>query len=177
MKKLIFIFLSLLITAWIAGCSENDCPLNSNSMNQVAFFDSKTGEAVSLLDTLTVTAIGTDSVLINRETNASILSLPLNYKEDETCYIFTYTGARYDTIPLTADKDTIIKSIVVSRDTIGIFHTNRQHFLSVDCGLMNYFHLDSVWSTHHLIDSTRIIDADINEYEKTNIKIYLASDD
>ncbi len=177
MRKTVLFFLTLLATAWIAGCSENDCPLNSNSMNQVAFFNSKTGQAVSLLDTLTVTAIGTDSILINRETKASVLSLPLSYKGNETRYIFTYTGARYDTIPLTTDKDTIIKRMVVSRDTIGVFHTNRQHFLSVECGLMNYFHLDSVWSTHHLIDSTRITDADINEYEKTNINIYLTSGD
>ena len=47
-------------------------------------------------DSLTVTAFGTDSVIINRETSVHAVSLPLRYAEETTVIVLHYTDAYKD---------------------------------------------------------------------------------
>ena len=53
-------------------------------MAQFNFYRMSEGEteAIQLLDTLTVTAVGTDSVLINRDVSAQGIQIPLSYAYD-----------------------------------------------------------------------------------------------
>lgn len=174
MKQILSFLLIVFCLSWIVGCSENDCSLNNNPMNSISFMDSKTKKPVTFLDTLTVTTLGTDSILINRMTKTSKLSLPLRYEGGTTSYVFKYTMVRYDTIATTPklEIDTIITT---ARDTIGMNYTDEKHFISLDCGIAAYFNLDSLWSTRYLIDSVRIVNPAIDENEKTNIEIYFKS--
>lgn len=171
MKRILPFILTGICLVWLAGCSESDCPLNNNPMNSISFMNSATGKALTLTDTLTVTALGTDSILINRMRGTSKLSLPLRYEGGETSYVFKYTKVKYDTLQLKPLKiDTII---TVFKDTIGMTYTDRKHFLSMDCGIVTYFNLESIRTTRHLIDSVRLLNPAIDEYEKTNIEVYL----
>lgn len=42
------------------------------------------------LDSLTVTALGTDSIIINNQKKVHTLSLPLRFTSDSTVFIFYY---------------------------------------------------------------------------------------
>lgn len=172
MKRILPVILTLAGLIGIIGCSESDCPLNNNPMNLISFMDSQTGKAFTLADTLTVTALGTDSTLINRITKASTLTLPLRYEGGETSYIFKYSIVNRDTVTLGNGKDTILINISTLRDTISMTYTDEKHFLSMDCGILTYFDLKTIGTTNHLIDSVRIINPEINEIEKTNIEVY-----
>ena len=57
-----------ILTVTIISCDSNDCPLNNVVYSTYGFYvNTADGEAkVSVMDTLTVVAAGTDSILINR---------------------------------------------------------------------------------------------------------------
>ena len=46
------------------------------------------------LDSLTITALGTDSIILNNEKNVHTLMLPLRYTSDTTVFIFRYDPKR-----------------------------------------------------------------------------------
>lgn len=50
------------------------------------------------LDSLTVTAYGTDSIIINNQKKVHDISLPLRYTEDSTKLIFKYSRTKSDTM-------------------------------------------------------------------------------
>lgn len=177
MKRILFLVLTLGGLIWIVACSESDCPLNNNPMNVIGFFDSNTGKAITLNDTLTVTAFETDSILINRISKAGSLTLPLRYEGGKTSYVFDYTIVQRDTIPRPGREDSIHIRISHRKDTISMTYTDEKHFTSMDCGILTYFNLKSIQATNHLIDSARIINPVINEVEKTNIELYFRTAD
>lgn len=72
------------------------------------------------LDSLTITALGTDSIILNNEKNVHTLMLPLRYTSDTTVFIF-----RYD--PKRREKDF---------DTLYIVQQNTPYFQSMECGYM-----------------------------------------
>lgn len=177
MKRILLVISMFAGLVWIVACSESDCPLNNNPMNTIGFYDSNTGKAMTLGDTLTVTAFETDSVLINRISNAKSLSLPLRYEGGKTSYVFDYTIVLRDTFPRPGKEDSIDITIFHRKDTIGMTYTDEKHFLSMDCGILTYFNLKSIQTTNHLIDSVRIINPAINEIEKTNIEVFFRTAD
>ncbi len=147
MKSLPYFLLLLLI----AGCSSSDCTLSNRSYVYMLFYD-EDNAAMTLTNTITVTAAGTDSILVNSESSATQLELPLSYTNETDTFVMQYTS--------------------IMLDSIFVRHTNIPHFLSMDCGLGMYYHLDSVWSTHNAIDSIKIINPDIDYDEAEHIKIW-----
>lgn len=106
-----------------------------------------------IIDLVTVTALETDSVIINRKAEAQSLSLPLRYGKEETSLVLHY---------LNQGKE----------DTITVLHTNTPYFLTLDCGFQMKQEITSVKHTAHLIDSITISHPDANNYGKENLKIY-----
>lgn len=151
---------SILRTCWIgawllvalSACSESDCSIEGQPTARFSFFDSRTHSQVSLFDSLTVTALGTDSVLLNREKGIDHLSLPLSYTESTTRFVLHYTHTL--------------------RDTLTVSHLNRPHFISMDCGISMFHTLEHVAHTTVLIDSVCLTNPDINDHEKENYRIY-----
>ena len=148
MRKLtIAILTSLLVMA----CASIDCPVN-NLVETVYTLQKSDGTPDTMgVDTLWVwaeRADGNSSLLINRlcGPKATQFRIPVSYTQTE------------DIITLEA-TDTIGTSW---EDTIWVTKDNRPHFEGVDCKA-SYFHtIQSVRSTHDLIDTVIINNTEVN---------------
>lgn len=134
---------------------EEDCSMNARAMMQCNLFqiDEETNEKNSIaLTTLTITAFGTDSVIINKESNVSKLSLPLRFSADSTVLVFHYQ--------------------LEPSDTIVVRHYNTPYFLSMDCGYQMKQSIKSVSYTRHQLDSIYIANKEANIYGTENLKLF-----
>lgn len=156
MKGIFFILLFHTILSCFLSCSENDCSLGGRPSARFTFLNSKNGKVINLFDSLTVTALGTDSILLNRGKAINHIILPLSYVNQETTFILHYTR--------------------FLRDTIWVTHENFPHFISIDCGVSMFYHLRQIQYTTFLLDSILLVNPDINDNEKENCRIYYTPD-
>ena len=130
MKNLIRIFLILLLSVVLSvstvRCSdENDCSLAGRPMMYCTFksIDKTLVPNVianDTLDSLTITALGTDSIILNNEKKVHKVMLPLRYTSDSTIFILRYDPVRnWD-----------------NADTLYIVQQNTPYFQSMECGYM-----------------------------------------
>ena len=144
------------ILSVVISCSEEaDCSMATRAMMQCYFYtlDPET-EVVSndTLDSLTVTAFGTDSIIINNQKKVHDLSLPLRYTADSTVLVFRYST------PLT--------------DTLIVYQTNTPYFLSMDCGYQMKQSIKDVNYSRHSLDSIRIVNKEAGIYGTENLKLF-----
>lgn len=155
-RTVILLILASSFLGSFSACSEEeDCSLATRAMLNCNIFtiDEVTGAVVKdTLDMLSVTALGTDSVIINRQEQVKDLILPLRYTEETTTLIF-----RYD--------DTLSDTLVIS-------HSNTPYFLSMDCGYQMKQELKSIAYSRHLLDSIYISNAEVGIYGTENIKLF-----
>lgn len=123
MKKLIKLLFVLMIAYPLAGiafsaCSEeSDCSMTGRPMVHayIYTYDRENNQVLNdTLDSLTVTAFGTDSVIINNQKKVHDIALPLRYTSDSTILVFHYNR--------------------LLRDTMLIMQENTAYFESMDCG-------------------------------------------
>ena len=141
----------------ISACSEEaDCSMVDNRGMMVCNFytiDPNTGVSEkAILDSLTVTARGTDSVIINRMTEVSSITLPLRYTADSTELIFRYTAH------LT--------------DTLVIRHTNTPYFVSMDCGYQMKQSIAGARYTRRYLDSLYVSNSETSINGTENIQLF-----
>lgn len=155
--------LAMLGTA--VGCGDSwTCPLNNTVYTTYAFYaDSlEYGDtvryAVTCLDTLTVTAAGTDSVLLNRGYNISTFDLPMSYEAAADTLYFRFNGDAWE-----------------ATDTVWVEKTDIAHFENPDCATSMWHVVTGVESTHHVIRNILIVNANVNYDENTTFQIYLRS--
>ena len=140
--------------AALAACDSIDCTLyNSVDMFCNLYQD---GKPASLADTLTITAAGTDSVLLNRKVGAYKFQLPLSYYGDTDSIVLTVRGKDYEVA-----------------DTIFVTKTNMVHFESPDCPATMFHKITSVSCTHEFIQAVVLVSEDINYARTENIQIHL----
>ena len=77
----------------LAACETIDCTLY-NTVGLKARFYSQ-GAAVSITDTLTISACGTDSVLLNRAVSASDVTLPMSFWQAADTFLLRVEGDDY----------------------------------------------------------------------------------
>lgn len=143
------------VIGFFASCSEEaDCSMVVRPMmnGRIYTLDADGYVQNDTLDSLTVTAWGTDSILINREAEVRELTLPLRYTADSTVLVFRYA------------QDV--------KDTVLIRHTNTPYFLSMDCGYQMRQILVSVSYTRHLLDSIHITQNEAGSYGQENIRLF-----
>lgn len=146
----------------MACTEEADCTDANRPMMNAGFFtyvkdtlpdgyvrDSLVGIA---FDTLTVTAFGTDSVIINKDIHVSAVSLPLRYAEETTIFVLHYSEDYKDTVTLS--------------------HHNTPYFMNMDCGYQMKQELTGCTHTKHLLDSIVIKDAKLGVYGTKNLALY-----
>ncbi len=174
MKKIPVLFsLFLLITALFQSCEVENCPPNALSFAHFTLVDQYGRQLVTSVPTSIYGAIKTDvtikkelpdgsiveeivrdsvikDTLINKEQNLKSFKVPLSY-DDETMYIIDYDGKQ--------------------QDYITVKHRNIPYFLNIDCGTMMFHEVTEV-SASQGIDSIKIINPNIDNYEKENFKIY-----
>ena len=144
------------ILSVVISCSEDaDCSMATRAMMQCYFYtlDPET-EVVSndTLDSLTVTAFGTDSIIINNQKKVHDLSLPLRYTADSTVLVFRYS-----------------KTLT---DTLVVYQTNTPYFLSMDCGYQMKQSIKDVNYSRHSLDSIRIVNKEAGIYGTENLKLF-----
>lgn len=142
----------------LAACETNDCPLNNVVYSTYGFYAvTEEGESqVRILDTLTVTAAGTDSVLVNRLVNGDGVELPVSYSAPTDTLVFQFT-------------DTLRRK---REDTIWISKENVPHYESPECPASMFHRVTSVRHTLRLIDSVTIVNPNIDYNVSENFKIY-----
>ena len=140
--------------AALAACDSIDCTLYNTVSLACSFYSE--GQAVKLTDTLTVSALGTDSILVNSLIGASKLELPLSYSQDADTLVLRIYGEEYDL-----------------SDTLWVEKTNTPHFESPDCPTTMFYQIKSVRHTSTFIDSVTIT-RNLVDYDQTeNIRIHL----
>ena len=144
------------ILSVVISCSEEaDCSMATRAMMQCYFYtlDPET-EVVSndTLDSLTVTAFGTDSIIINNQKKVHDLSLPLRYTADSTVLVFRYS-----------------KTLT---DTLVVYQPNTPYFLSMDCGYQMKQSIKDVNYSRHSLDSIRIVNKEAGIYGTENLKLF-----
>lgn len=162
MKNLIRLFLLLLIACMAVSiptsCSEeSDCSIAGRPMINCTLYRMADNQVVNdTLDSLTVTALGTDSILINNQKRVHTLMLPLRYSSDSTVLVFHYAYVADPTL----------------NDTIYIKQDNTPYFESMDCG---YSMRQSILGLRHSeeeLDSIYISNKQANTDGTENLKLF-----
>ena len=164
MKKLVKLILLCLIAYPIASivssCSEEeDCSMNARPMMQCYLYiiDRENNNRVlnDTLDSLTITALETASIILNNEKRVHGLSLPLRYTADSTVLVFHYS------------KDPKIK-----KDSIIIRQKNSPYFLSMDCGYQMKQSITGREYSRHILDSIYIQSKEASINGTENLKLF-----
>lgn len=155
--------IALVGSSLFLGCDEVACPLNNTIYATYAFYAQDEGnilQSVQVLDTLTITAAGTDSILINKETGATQLQLPLSYNGKTDTLIFTFTNA----------------AGIRRQDSVWIHKQSTEYFESPDCPTVMFHKITGLRSTHQVIDSIYTENPNIDYNATENFKIVLYAD-
>ena len=144
------------IISIVVSCSEEaDCSMAARAMVECKIYtiDPTTKDAVNdTLDSLTVTAFGTDSIIINKMKKVHAISLPLRYTVDSTKLVFHYTRTK--------------------TDTVVIWHTNTPYFLSMDCGYQMKQAITDIRYTRRDLDSIKVLNNEAGIYGRENLKLF-----
>lgn len=154
MRVYLYVLMCVSILAGCLSCSDTDCTVSNTAYVYYGFYDHN-GVRLALTSTVTVTAAGTDSILINQESNMNSMQLPLSYTNMEDTFVVRFSELLFDTIFVT--------------------HQNIPHFISMDCGTGMYHHIENVRCTRRVFDSVQIVNPDITYDAKEHIKIYCPS--
>lgn len=149
----LFIGLCLAFGSATSCAGESDCTDATRPMLNASVYAIIDDSAVHVaLDSLTVTAFGTDSVILNRGAGISTFSLPLRYAEGSTVFVFSY-------------NDSI-------KDTVTVLHDNTPYFLNMDCGYQMKQVITQVSCTTNGLDSIVIKNAKTDIYGTENLQLY-----
>lgn len=138
-----------------AGCVSKDCYDNQTTLPRAAFFSMQTHSSVSI-DSLSIRGIGApgDSLLVDT-TMAEQTNLPLRYDASSTAFLFDYLQAG-----------------APAPDSVTFYYKAQPWFVSEACGVVYYYHIDSIKYTHNFIDSVAVPGMLITNADRTNIEIY-----
>ncbi len=159
-KGILAIIIPAILTV---ACDSTECPINNVVYSTYGFYTIADGTEtpIGILDTLTVTAGGSDSVLINRLTNGNQVELPVSYTAATDTLVFTFVNTEQQE----------------RWDTIWIDKENIPHFESPDCPVSFFHNVTAVRHTRMLIDSVSIVNPNINYNVSENFKIYFRNAD
>ncbi len=146
-----------------AACSNIDCPLSNTVSAKYTFYNSSTKASAVIKDTLTVKAMGTDTILYNLGVNLSELNLPVSYNHSADTLLFCVSN-----------------SGEIRTDTLVVSHTNEAHFESIDCSPAMFHKITTAkvirgaGSTKVTqIDSVAVNNSKVNYNVVENIKVYV----
>lgn len=151
------------------ACENINCPLNNTVESIYGFYASarstgspfQPGGAIKISDTLTITALGADTIIANRLVNRSRVALPVSYYGEIDSLRFAFTSAD-------GSK---------AADTIWMTKENFGHIDDPSCPLHMWHNVLYVRSTHHLIDTVLINHTEINYDANENLQIYFRTQD
>lgn len=190
MKKLLkSLVLWMALCIGMVGCESNDCMLSSESYCSMSFVNEQ-GKGVQLLDTISVITNLNEyhkSYVYYNDTDTITSTTPIDSllekgyqqsvvtKRKQYVLLNQKPSAGKLELPLsfTAVRDTFfLRYSARLADTIWVEHQNLPYFSSMDCGTVMHYKLTEIASTHHLIDSIQIVNSEVTNTLKENVKIY-----
>lgn len=171
MKKLIKLILILIVAYPVVGiaitaCSDdNDCSMggrpmmycNFYALDRTDYYHPKASN--DTLDSLTVRAFGTDSIIINNQKKVHQIALPLQYTRDTTVFVLWYKG--------NDPRET---------DTLTVVQENVPYFQSLECGYTMRQTIQGIKYTRHDLDSIKINSDEANTTTTENLRLLLRMD-
>lgn len=162
-KGLIYILLLL----GLVSCTSGDSCMQELNISMKAevyrmVFDSSIEQFVPEKYSLPITVygVGRDSLLYDA-TSTSTFNLPLQKLDTISSFVFTTA------MPVETDY-------IFQTDTIDIYHTNTEEFISLECGCVVSNTIVGVAQTTNRIDSIIVVSPEVNLQSGNNIKIYLS---
>lgn len=159
MKKLVNLVLILMIAGPVIGtiifscAGESDCSTAGRAKLWSSIYKIESAKVVNdTLDSLTVTALYTDSIILTNTKTVTRFGLPLKYTDATTTWIFHYSK--------------------MTRDTIAIRHTNIPKFVSMECGYEMTQSILDLSYTKHRLDSIHVTSSSTNTNETKNLELF-----
>lgn len=158
MKKLVKLILILIVAYPLIGivsscAGESDCSTAGRAMLLGVINKVEDGKAVAdTLDSLTITALYTDSIILNNQKDVRDINIPLRYTNDTTSLVLRYSRT--------------------TTDTIVIVHNNQPTFISMDCGYEVKQEIQKLTYSRHLLDSVQITNTSTNTNGTKNLELF-----
>ena len=150
-------FLALLASVLVlfSSCDLLNCTQADVSMLRMEIYDAA-GNKVMLPDTLTISACGTDKILVNRDVNTSEILLPLSYHAQRDTFIMRYYGKYYSL-----------------QDTLFVEKTNDVYFESPDCPTVMMHTILGAFCTNEFLASVEVVSGKVNFEEVTHLQLFV----
>ncbi|MBR1882845.1 MAG: hypothetical protein IJ808_07550 [Muribaculaceae bacterium] len=145
---------SLLAVMWLAGCDDNSCYDNGNSLPLARFCADGSSTAVTTSG-LTVRGLGApgDSLLLT-DASVSEMYLPLRATTSQTQWELSW------------EADAVADTLTLTYDTTPAFS-------NAECGAMYQFVITAATCTSHRIDSVVVTQPRVTNVSHVNLQIYL----
>lgn len=155
-KRTLFCIFFMLVLGGLVSCEDyKDCNAPVQTSLGIRFYQMVDGtERDSTLPALTMFGIGRQDSLLADSMEASGIYVPLNQDKDSTGFFL-----RPD-------------STMQNGDTVMLAYQRSLQFISSGCGFTTFYHIDTVYFTHHYIDSIAVPTKKIITTNATNLKIY-----
>lgn len=149
--------------ALTAACNSTGCTEGRSGIPKAAFYSSSTGAALTV-DSLRVYAVGApgDSAIMDQSQRDASVYLPLRADASTTDWCIAYKQQQLDYPWLI--------------DTLHFEYTTQPYFGSEECGVGYRYQIDYLSSTHHLIDSVKLLDPLVTNIDKTYVAIYFRTE-
>lgn len=144
----------------VLSCSNSECYDNQNSLPLAGFYSSGEFPQPITVDSLTILGIGApgDSILQDSVRSLSQVYLPFRIDQESTTYEIRYLGG--------------LPGIYQISDLITFNYEIVPMFVSTACGVVYYYKMTSIETTHFLIDSVTCPGGVITNANIENLKIY-----
>lgn len=155
-----FVLSFILLSTMLFSCSEDsDCSMTARPYMVCNFYKYGASKNIILNDTLpllTVSALETDSIILNRQSKVHSYEQPLRYTKDTTAIVLT------------------LNNNPAERDTVWVVHNNTPFFISLECGYQVIQELVKVADyTRNRLDSVSLRRTEVNQsgYGRENLQI------
>ena len=161
---LIFYFTFFIFQFSFSSCSTSGCLENQSALPKALFYTASVSESgdvtdrIVSIDSIQVWGVGSpgDSLLVDGR--ASSTYLPLRSSASSVSFCFHYTQRNLSSSAL--------------NDTLTLTYTSNPRFISEECGAMYFYTFTSLSSTRHLIDSVKLTDSLVTNFDKETLRIY-----
>lgn len=148
----------VLLSTLLISCSEDsDCSMTARPYMVCNFYKYGASKNIVLKDTvalLSVTALGTDSIILNSQNKVHSYEQPLRYTNDTTAFVLSVNQG--------------------DKDTVWVVHKNTPFFISVECGYQVRQELIKIAKyTRNRLDSVSLRRTEVNtsNYGRENIQV------
>ncbi len=152
-KSILTLLASVLVL--LSSCDLLNCTQADVSLLRIEIYDAA-GNKVMLPDTLTVSASGTEAILVNRDVNTQEILLPMSYHAPVDTFILRYYSDYYSL-----------------EDTLFVAKTNDVFFESPDCPTVMMHTIQSASCTDEFLGSVEVVNGKINFEDVTHLKLFV----